>query len=186
VSVPFDLATYQRCWPVVSQSGMAWLLRDRAWQGRIGEFYVDMVRKGNALSAADYVAALTGFRQIQAELGRFFAEYDLLLTPAAGAVPWPAERAGPAHERAFTGFANAAGVPALSIPSRPTDSGMPVGVQLVASFGSEDLLFEVGRALERMRPWQQVWDSPSPVGQSHREGTARGHERVVRTIRFIA
>jgi aspartyl-tRNA(Asn)/glutamyl-tRNA(Gln) amidotransferase subunit A len=161
VTVPFDLATYRRCWPVVSQSGMAWLLRDRAWQGRIGEFYVEMVQKGNALSAADYVDALTGFRQIQAELGRFFAEYDLLLTPAAGAVPWPAERAGPAHERAFTGFANAAGVPALSIPSRPTDSGMPVGVQLVASFGSEDLLFEVGRALERMRPWQQVWDSRS-------------------------
>lgn len=161
---PFDLKSYLRCWPVISQSGLAWLLRDKAWQGKIGDYYANLVGKGSGYAAMDYVEALTGFRQLQAELGKFFLSYDLLLTPTVGAVPWPADRAGPPHERAFTGFANAAGVPALSIPSRPTDQGMPVGSQLVASYGSEDLLLEVGRALEAARPWKQVWQVTAPSG----------------------
>jgi aspartyl-tRNA(Asn)/glutamyl-tRNA(Gln) amidotransferase subunit A len=154
---PFDLALYERCWPVISQAGLAWLLRDRPWQGRISESHAELGRKGSALSAMDYVEALDGFRQLQGELGAFFEEYDLMLTPAAGAVPWPAEQDGPPHERAFTGFANAAGVPALAVPSRPSAQGLPIGVQLVAAFGGEDLLFEAGRALEAVRPWRQVW-----------------------------
>jgi aspartyl-tRNA(Asn)/glutamyl-tRNA(Gln) amidotransferase subunit A len=157
MTAPFDLALYERCWPVIWQSGLAWLLRDRPWRGRISEFHAEMARIGSTYSAMDYVEALDGFRRLQAELGAFFQEHDLMLTPAAGAAPWPAEQDGPPHERAFTGFANAAGVPALVIPSRPSTQGLPVGVQFVAAFGGEDLLFEVGRALEAARPWRQVW-----------------------------
>jgi aspartyl-tRNA(Asn)/glutamyl-tRNA(Gln) amidotransferase subunit A len=157
IPAPFDVALYERCWPVISQSGLAWLLRERQWQGRVSEFHAELARKGSMYSAMDYVEALDGFRRVQAELGAFFAEHDLMLTPAVGAAPWPAEEAGPPYERAFTGFANAAGVPALAIPSRPSAQGLPIGVQLVAAFGGEDLLFEVGRALEAVRPWRQVW-----------------------------
>jgi amidase len=54
---------------------------------------------------------------------------------------------------AFSGIFNATGQPAISLPLYWTDDGLPVGVQLVAALGREDLLIRVAAALERARPW---------------------------------
>lgn len=91
--------------------------------------------------------------------------FDLLLTPTMSVAPVPLgtyDDSGPdplaAFDRAvpagaFTAIFNATGQPAASVPLHWTETGLPIGVQLVAPFGREDLLIGVGAQLERARPW---------------------------------
>ncbi|SDF48756.1 amidase [Blastococcus aurantiacus] len=125
---------------------------------------------GQRMSSADYLAArarlgawarrMAAFWTPAAQDGRGF---DLLVTPTVGAPPpelgWFAA-AGPEQEgRRVGGFMpytaqfNVTGQPAISLPLHWTADGLPVGVQLVAAFGREDVLVRVAAALEQAAPW---------------------------------
>jgi amidase len=104
--------------------------------------------------------------------GWFEMGHDLLLTPTMAEIapklgsfddsgPDPMEafhRAFPSG--AFTAIFNVTGQPAISVPLHWTAEGVPVGVQLVAPFGREDLLIRVAAQLERAQPWA---DRRAPV-----------------------
>jgi amidase len=89
--------------------------------------------------------------------------YDLLLTPTLGAPPpelgWftaeGPEREGPRIVSfiPYTAQFNMTGQPAVSLPLHWTPDGLPVGVQLVAGYGREDLLVRVASQLEQAAPW---------------------------------
>lgn len=148
-AAPFDFGAFDRHWPVIGRSGLAWVLRERP--GRrdlVGEIYPPMVEQGEKFTAIDYVAALDAFRGIYAELAEFFETTDLLLTPVAGAMPWPADRLAPPYQRVFTGVANVAGVPAVSVPGPPDPVGLPVGFQLIGPYGADRGLLSVAAAYE--------------------------------------
>ena len=57
----------------------------------------------------------------------------------------------------FTGFANAAGLPALALPCTPSPAGLPIGLQLVGRFGQDGLLCAIARQYEAAQPWQARW-----------------------------
>ncbi|MGB0096028.1 MAG: amidase family protein [Solirubrobacteraceae bacterium] len=59
---------------------------------------------------------------------------------------------------------NTTGQPAISLPLHQTSDGLPVGVQLVAAYGREDVLLRVAAQLEEAQPWL---DRTPPV---HAEG----------------
>ncbi|MEW9550126.1 amidase [Nonomuraea sp. NPDC050783] len=92
------------------------------------------------------------------------AGHDLLLMPSLGVAPFPLgwippddlglalDRTG--HAVAFTSPVNATGQPAVSLPLHRTAAGLPVGVQLVAAYGREDLLVRVAAQVERARPFE--------------------------------
>ncbi len=48
---------------------------------------------------------------------------------------------------------NQTGQPAISLPLHWSDDGLPIGVQLAASMGRDDLLLRVAAQLEAARPW---------------------------------
>lgn len=153
-------------WPVISQAGLAWLLsRHKEPERRIGDALASMAKAGAALSAVRYFDALAAAQRTRERVRELFASgYDLLMTPTTAALPWPAAQshppeiagraAGPRGHAVFTAFANAAGVPAISVPCTPSRAGLPIGFQLVAPFGGEPLLCAVASQFERSHPWK--------------------------------
>ena len=60
---------------------------------------------------------------------------------------------------------NSTGQPALTVPALIAN-GLPIGVQIVAAYGREDLLLQVGHQLEAAiawRDWRPAWAQTEPV-----------------------
>jgi amidase len=53
----------------------------------------------------------------------------------------------------FTAPFNASGQPAISLPLGTSSDGLPIGVQLVAAFGREDVLIRLAAQIEQAAPW---------------------------------
>jgi len=121
---------------------------------------------GAAITAPEYIAALhdagTWSRAMAAWWEPDGGGFDLLLTPTMAKLPAILgtirgdDPEGALIEStpyaAFTVPFNITGQPAMSVPLSWHD-GLPVGVQLAAAFGREDLLLRVAGQLERARPW---------------------------------
>lgn len=165
---PFDVAALDRIWPVISQAGLAWLLRDKPyWRGRVGAALAAMAGAGQGLLASDYVEALDVLRGLYAALAQAFGRVDAILTPTAAALSWPARESHPTTidgvavggrgHAVFTAFANASGCPGISVPCRPSRAGLPIGFQLIGRYGEDDLLLALAAQYERAYPWSHLW-----------------------------
>jgi amidase len=121
---------------------------------------------GRAVTAEAYIEAVESLRAWSRRVVRWWEPdgggFDLLLTPTMAKRPAPlGEIRGDDPDgallmatpyAAFTVPFNVTGQPAMSVPMS-WDDGLPVGVQLVAAPGREDLLFRVAAQLEAARPW---------------------------------
>lgn len=166
--VPFDVAALNRVWPAIGESGLAWLLRRHGeWRGQVSPSIAAMGESGGGRMAVDYVESLDVVAGLRRKLAEVFTRFDLILTPSAAALPWPAEHShpetidcmpvGPRGHAVFTGFANAAGVPGVNIPCMPSRGGLPIGAQLVGRYGADALLLQVAAEYERNYPWADRW-----------------------------
>jgi amidase len=118
---------------------------------------------GFATSAPEYLESLLWLEAYRRRTVSFWSEegFDLLCTPVLALVPARlGELSDPVEgERReletlrFTGQFNVTGQPAASLPLHVSAEGLPIGVQLVADYGREDLLIRVASQLEEAAPW---------------------------------
>ncbi|MEK7635311.1 MAG: Asp-tRNA(Asn)/Glu-tRNA(Gln) amidotransferase subunit GatA [Patescibacteria group bacterium] len=101
---------------------------------------------------AYYGKAMFARKIIREEFEQAFKEVDAILTPTTPAPAWKiGEKTTPLQNYLadiFTVTANITGVPAISLPSgfsRVDGKDLPLGVQLMASHGHENILFEIGK-----------------------------------------
>jgi Asp-tRNA(Asn)/Glu-tRNA(Gln) amidotransferase A subunit family amidase len=74
---------------------------------------------------------------------------------------YPADYANPRQ----AGIANLAGVPGISVPVGLSSEGLPIGLQLLAAWGRDELLLDAAEALEQANGRQWV-DAAPPLARS--------------------
>jgi amidase len=127
-----------------------------------------IAERGRGITAPDYVASVEYVHAFGRRLAAWWQSgFDLLLTPTTAA---PAPELGyltspPDHPfrafmraapyGAYTAAFNLSGQPGLSLPVHWRADGLPVGAQLVAAYGREDLLLQIAAQLEQAAPWNQ-------------------------------
>jgi aspartyl-tRNA(Asn)/glutamyl-tRNA(Gln) amidotransferase subunit A len=162
----------RRAWPVISSAGLAAVLGETLGEERDNEAAMMpalqlLLQQGRALRATDLFAAQHQVRVLAAEMDDLFRRVDVVLTPAAAALPWPAHDTHPPviagaavdgrGHAVFTAFANAAGLPGLALPASPSRAGLPIGIQLVGPRGADVRLLALGLQYETLRPWHTRW-----------------------------
>ena len=151
-----------------SASGLAALVAPQPrFRELVSKRLADMAEDGSRANAADLFRALAEVARTCARLGEAFAHYDVMLTPSAAALPWPAHevyppiiagnKAGPRGHAVYTGFVNAAGYAAVSLPSKPSKADLPIGFQLVAPVGHDERLCVLASEYEDAAPWAHRW-----------------------------
>ena len=99
------------------------------------------VEAGLAVPHAEYRAALARTRDCRHLLDWLFDDWDALLAPAVNGEAPPG--LGHAGDPAFQALWTMLHVPAITLPTHRGPNAMPVGIQLVARRGEDDLLLSV-------------------------------------------
>ena len=163
---PFTTEELAAIFGPVGQAGLAWLLAAKG-----GEPAAPMLREmaaaGRALPGTALFGAMDAIAAFRRRMAGFFGAWDLILTPAAAALPWPAEQVapptidgqpvGPRGHAVFTNFANIAGLPGIALPAAPAAGGLPTGFQLVGPSGADGLLCALAAEWEAAEPWADRW-----------------------------
>jgi amidase len=141
------------------------------WEDRLGIVIDDLepmpaalVAAGRSAAAVDLVRAVDTLATWSRQIATVTASFDIVISPTMAIPPpvlgtlsgdRPLEEAIPGWS-AMSGFAIAfdvSGQPAISLPLHWTAEGLPIGVQFVAAYGREDLLFQLSGQLELAKPW---------------------------------
>lgn len=184
----FDLAeSVNALWPTLSACGLAWLLGEacahpefRLQAGVLPDIAqcTDAVQatlgEGLRTEGASLFELLQAVRTLRLKLEDVFLRHDFMLTPATASLPWPVEQPAPTHidgrevgprgHAVFTPFANAAGLPAIALPSGFV-GGLPTGFQLVGRPGADADLLAVAAHYEQAYPWASQWP-PLPASSA--------------------
>ena len=125
-----------------------------------------LAQEGRRLDKLAFIAALEWRNVLSRSFGDFYASgFDLLLTPTLAQPPLPLGALTPTRDAPlaawqklmafipFTPVQNMTGEPAISLPLAWNAAGLPIGVQIVAPWGREDVLIRIAAQLEAARPW---------------------------------
>ncbi len=109
------------------------------------------------LSASQYEAYYEQAQKVRTiikqEVSEALKQVDVIITPTT---PTPAFKIGEKRDPLelylsdlYTAIANLSGVPALSLPCGTTSAGLPMGVQVMGDYFSEELILQVGSLIEQ-------------------------------------
>jgi aspartyl-tRNA(Asn)/glutamyl-tRNA(Gln) amidotransferase subunit A len=173
---PFDLASLRELWGTLTAAGAARVAArfpDR-WRTETTDSIRATVERGLSLTATAYAEALDKLATFRADVSVNWGPYDALIMPTAPAPAWPVEQDHPttigkrpgsaAGQAMFCGWINAVGYSAISVPTARHPDGRPIGMQIVAPFGSDPIVLEVARRFEQARPWDQRWPTLANQG----------------------
>jgi amidase len=121
---------------------------------------------GQAITGTQYLAATETAQSWSRQVASWWADgNDVLVTPTMSEPPARLGELAPDADDVigtltrmgsfamFTSHFNVTGQPAISLPLHWSADGLPIGVQLVAAYGREDVLLRLASQLEQARPW---------------------------------
>ena len=133
---------------------------------KLTDYTMEMVNAGYGVTGADYASSLRQAEAHRIQVGQLFDEIDLLVTPTTAIEAWPHQQVpmelgghkleeGIANPSAipFTALWNILWNPAASVPCGFSDSGMPLGLQIIGPVNDDPIVFRASRAFELARPW---------------------------------
>jgi amidase len=154
--LPAGVADARPAWEaVVRADGFAWLWRLIEGAGTPGHGSYDTfgwvtARDGEPISGDAVSAAMERADAVRSRLLRWFAQYDLLVSPV---LPAPAVRHGetlsPEYGDTYSEIHNLTGWPAATVRAGTSPDGLPIGVQLVARPWREDVALAAARVVEQ-------------------------------------
>ncbi|WP_397408516.1 amidase [Polaromonas sp.] len=167
-ALPLDLDFFVEAWPQIGQIGLASMFAQNPdWEAQASSKYREMAETGRRLPASRLWQIVERVKQLRRDSAALFEHLDVIVMPSAAALPWPAKEAfprridgqdvGPRGHAVYTGWVNAAGLPALALPTAPSAEGLPIGFQLIGGFGRDQALLELGAAYEAVAPWADRW-----------------------------
>ncbi len=121
-----------------------------------------------SLTAADMFMISLGLNKFRRTFGKFFEQYDMLLTPTLIKLPEPLCKYSKTRTdvdyigfmrlcdetKVFTSAANVTGQAAITLPLGQSRSGLPIGMQFMSRFGEEAALIRLASWLEHEMPWR--------------------------------
>jgi amidase len=128
-----------------------------------------LIDRGRQVSAVELLLArewINEFTRATAQWWRSGFEVLVTATLATPAPPIGVFKLGPSENPTDIGHRmrdispftipwNVAGNPAISLPLQVDREGLPIGVQLVAGYGREDLLLRLAAQIEQAAPWSE-------------------------------
>ena len=135
-------------------------------QQELAPFNWSLLEYGRSLSAIDYAHGIAAVRKASQEIAKDLAAYDVFITPTLTQTPRPVgywsmedgDLKRYLHRWSDAGYLfgfNMSGLPAMSIPVAETQSGIPVGVQLVGRYGDEATLLRLAHTMEQELHWDK-------------------------------
>lgn len=170
----FDDAAYTEHFLNTWAAGAAWNLDH--WSQRTGQpvgpddtepLTWALAELGRAVTAPAWLSARAWLQHNSRQALAWWDDdgFDLLLTPTIAEPPPPLGSFDSPEDNPLLGMFRAAtlvpftppinvtGQPAISLPLHQSTDGLPIGVQLVAAAGREDVLLRVAAQLEQALPW---------------------------------
>ncbi|MFM7508808.1 MAG: amidase [Actinomycetota bacterium] len=153
-------------WFAISSSELAQSLSDRRdeWD-LLDPSTRQMVDYGSAITIEQYLVAQRSRHDLGARLDDLLGDDAVLVLPTLNVQWWPPEGPAPDSAGSVTGDPtiavntpeiNATGHPAASIPIGLGDTGVPIGLQVIAPRFREGLTLGVAQSIERLQPWPTV------------------------------
>lgn len=152
------LDTFNTLWFAGASQALDRLDEDQ--QARLDPGFLEVARRGQALSVGDYLAARREREGLIAHMQAFHERYDLLVTPTLPLAPFAAGHNVPPGGRYrewmdWTPFSypfNLTQQPAASLPCGLDDRGLPVGLHLVGPRFQDLNVLRVAQLLEHRLP----------------------------------
>jgi aspartyl-tRNA(Asn)/glutamyl-tRNA(Gln) amidotransferase subunit A len=126
------------------------------------------IQSGASISSDDAIRASRDLEANRDAIRKIFEEVDILLTPTVP-IPPPAIadlKANPDSLRPQelimlrnTRPFNVWGIPTISVPCGFTQNGLPIGLQLAAATGREDVVLQAAHAYEQSTEWHKKTSS---------------------------
>jgi len=143
---------------------IARLDKRRSGRDAFEPFTWGLAKRSQRRTPAQLEAAKSELQRVSYVVGAFMDDHDALLTPVLGGppvrlgeidqgAPWDDVVEHLMSYVAFTPVANFAGVPAMSVPTFWSESGLPIGTHFMGRFAEEALLLSLAGQLERTMPW---------------------------------
>ena len=136
------------------------------WEDRMDQGLVACIKDSLKIGVQEYQVLRERKLAYCSRIGRWFQNWDLLLTPAASVAAFPVELVQPLdwpqHPWDWMQWAefsypfNFAGNPAASAPCGFTKAGLPVGLQIAGRRFQESDVLQAAFAYEQQCPWAHI------------------------------